>query len=81
MFFAKQFFLYLIENLSKHMMRVRDSVMQKCVQFLDDCKICGRNVKTVIEQLLEKNQIHQGKNTVTYEARYLKALLLQLEME
>ena len=80
MFFAKQFFLSLIENLSKHMMSVRDSVMQKCVQFLDHCKICGRNVKTVIE-LLEKNQIHQGKNTVTYEERYLKALLLQLERE
>ncbi len=27
------------------------------------------------------NQVSRGKNTVTYEARYLKALLLQLEME
>jgi tetratricopeptide repeat protein 30 len=38
-------------------------------------------VKTVIEQPLEEGQMHRGKNTVTYESRYLKALLLQLEME
>ncbi len=30
---------------------------------------------------LSFNQVSRGKNTVTYEARYLKALLLQLEME
>ena len=40
-----------------------------------------KNVKTVIEQPLEEVQLHRGKNTVTYEARLLKALLLQLEME
>ncbi len=54
---------------------------QECVQFLEHCEIYGRNVKTVIEQPLEEGQMHRGKNTVTYESRYLKALLLQLEME
>ncbi|XP_071743684.1 intraflagellar transport protein 70A isoform X2 [Lepeophtheirus salmonis] len=80
-FYAKRSFLSLIENLSKHMITVRDSVIEECIQFLDHCEIYGRGVKTVIEQPLEETQIHKGKNTVTYEARLLKALLLQLQME
>ena len=56
-------------------------IFQECIQFLEHCEIYGRNVKTVIEQPLEEIQLHRGKNTVTYEARLLKALLLQLEME
>jgi tetratricopeptide repeat protein 30 len=39
----------------------------------------GKDVKTVIEQPLEESHLHQGKNTVTYEARLLKALLLRLQ--
>ena len=35
----------------------------------------------VIEQPLEAAPMHAGKNTVTYEARLIKALLLQLERE
>jgi tetratricopeptide repeat protein 30 len=48
---------------------------------LDHCEIYGRNVRTVVESPLEESRLHAGKNTVTYEARYIKALLLQLEME
>ena len=51
------------------------------LQFLEQCETYGKSVKTVIEQPLEEVQLHRGKNTVTYEARLLKALLLQLEME
>ncbi|QQP40593.1 Uncharacterized protein FKW44_014693 [Caligus rogercresseyi] len=80
-FYAKRCFLSLIENLSKHMISVRDSVIEECISFLDHCEIYGRGVKTVIEQPLEETQVHKGKNTVTYEARLLKALLLQLQME
>ena len=80
-FYAKRCFLSLIENLAKHMISVRDSVIQECIQFLEQCETYGKNVKTVIEQPLEEVQLHRGKNTVTYEARLLKALLLQLEME
>ena len=54
---------------------------QECIQFLDHCEIYGRNVKTVIEQPLEAVPIHAGKNTVTYEARMIKALLMQLVLE
>ncbi|KAF4526277.1 hypothetical protein B566_EDAN010987 [Ephemera danica] len=44
-------------------------------------KAYGYGVKTTVEQPLEDAHIHQGKNTVAYEARLLKALLLQLQME
>ena len=40
----------------------------------------GKDVKTVIEQPLEETHLHEGKNTVTYESRLLKALLLKLQM-
>ena len=40
--------------------------------------VYGRDVKAVIEQPLEEETMHPGKNTVTYEARLLKSLLLQL---
>lgn len=54
---------------------------QECLQFLDHCEIYGKNVKTILEQPLEEVRIHRGKNTATYEARYLKALILKLQME
>ena len=38
----------------------------------------GKNVQTVIEQPLESEPLHAGKNTVTYEARLLKSLLLRV---
>ncbi|CAB4062878.1 TTC30 [Lepeophtheirus salmonis] len=43
-FYAKRSFLSLIENLSKHMITVRDSVIEECIQFLDHCEIYGRGV-------------------------------------
>ncbi|KAK7794910.1 hypothetical protein R5R35_005886 [Gryllus longicercus] len=79
-FYAKRCFLSLIENLAKHVIVVRDSVFAECIQFLENCEVHGRDVKTVIEQPLEESHLHQGMNTVTYEARHLKALLLRLQM-
>ena len=40
--------------------------------------VYGRDVKAVIEQPLEAEPMHPGKNTVSYESRLLKGLLLQL---
>uniref|UniRef100_T1IR79 Tetratricopeptide repeat protein 30 n=1 Tax=Strigamia maritima TaxID=126957 RepID=T1IR79_STRMM len=77
-FYAKRCFLSLIENLSKHMISVRDTVIQESLQFLDNCETYGRDIKAVIEQPLEETPMHPGKNTVTYEARVLKALLHEL---
>lgn len=40
----------------------------------------GKDVKTVAESPLEDPTIQNGKDTVTYEARLLKELLLQLQI-
>ncbi|XP_022055630.2 tetratricopeptide repeat protein 30A [Acanthochromis polyacanthus] len=73
-FYAKRCFLSLLENMSKHMVMLRDAVVQECIQFLEHCEVYGKEVPAIIEQPLEEIHIHIGKNTVTYEARLLKAL-------
>lgn len=77
-YYAKRCFLSLLENMSKHMIMLRDSVIQECVQFLKQCELYGRNIPVVIEQPLEENRMHSGKNTVTYEARHLRALMYKI---
>lgn len=37
-FYAKRCFLSLIENMSKHMIMMRDAVIQECIQFLECCE-------------------------------------------
>lgn len=39
----------------------------------------GRNVKTVIENPLDGLNANDGKNTVAYEARLIKYLLLKVQ--
>uniref|UniRef100_A0A3B3ZY15 Tetratricopeptide repeat protein 30 n=1 Tax=Periophthalmus magnuspinnatus TaxID=409849 RepID=A0A3B3ZY15_9GOBI len=73
-FYAKRCFLSLLENMSKHMVMLRDAVVQECVQFLQHCEVYGKEVPAIIEAPLEETHVHIGKNTVTYEARVLKAL-------
>ncbi|KAF7650021.1 hypothetical protein LDENG_00132350 [Lucifuga dentata] len=77
-FYAKRCFLSLLENMAKHMVMLRDSVVQECIQFLEHCETYGREVTAFIEQPLEEEHIHIGKNTVTYEARLLKALFYEV---
>lgn len=38
----------------------------------------GRNIPTMVEQPLQQGSLHEGRNTVAYEARLLKALFLRL---
>ncbi|XP_055008510.1 tetratricopeptide repeat protein 30A isoform X2 [Boleophthalmus pectinirostris] len=73
-FYAKRCFLSLLENMSKHMVMLRDAVVQECVQFLQHCEVYGKEVPAIIEAPLDETHVHIGKNTVTYEARVLKAL-------
>nr|XP_054113468.1 tetratricopeptide repeat protein 30B-like [Callithrix jacchus] len=77
-YYAKRCFLSLLENMSKHMIVIHDNVIQECVQFLEHCELHGRNIPAVIEQPLEEERMHVGKNTVTYESRQLKALLYEI---
>ncbi|XP_058520211.1 intraflagellar transport protein 70A-like [Ochotona princeps] len=77
-YYAKRCFLSLLENMSKHTIMLRDSVIQECVQFLENCELYGRNIPAVIEQPLEEERMHIGKNTVTYESRQLRALIYEI---
>ncbi|XP_074857172.1 intraflagellar transport protein 70B [Carettochelys insculpta] len=77
-YYAKRCFLSLLENMSKHMVMLRDSVIQECLHFLEQCELYGRNIPAVIEQPLEEDRLHSGKNTVTYEARQLRALMYEV---
>ncbi|XP_015513201.1 intraflagellar transport protein 70A isoform X1 [Neodiprion pinetum] len=82
-FYAKRCFLSLLEQLAKQLVVLKDPTLQECVQFLEHCEVYGRDVRTVIEQPLDIQEIPTvplGKQTVTYEARYLKALFLKLQM-
>lgn len=87
---------------AKHMIMLKDSVMEEILKFLDHCEgdvrqcimipfepiscyTClillslahGRTVLSVVEQPLEQEPLHAGKNTVAYEARLLKALFIR----
>lgn len=77
-FYAKRCFLAMLEAMAKQVIVVRDGVLEECLAFLTSAEVHGRNVKAVVEAPLELETLHPGKNTVTYEARLLKALLLEL---
>ncbi|GIX88108.1 tetratricopeptide repeat protein 30A [Caerostris darwini] len=77
-FYAKRCFLSLLENLAKQVFVIRDAVLYDCLQFFSQCEAYGRNVKVAMEQPLDNIPIHAGKNTVTYEARLLKSILIEI---
>lgn len=77
-FYAKRCFLSLLENLAKQVFVIRDAVIYDCIHFFSQCEVYGRNVKVAMEQPLDNLPIHAGKNTVTYEARLLKSILLEI---
>ncbi|XP_065846573.1 intraflagellar transport protein 70A-like isoform X2 [Oscarella lobularis] len=77
-FYTKRCFLSLIENMAKHMIILRDSVIAETVQFLEHCEAYGQNVPVVIEQPLQQETLHPGKNTAAYEARLLKSIILRI---
>ncbi|XP_076234941.1 tetratricopeptide repeat domain 30 isoform X2 [Calliopsis andreniformis] len=83
-FYAKRCFLSLLEQLAKQLVILKDTTLQECIQFLEHCEVYGRDVVTVVEQPLDMHDMlsitPQSKQTVVYEARYLKALFLKLQM-
>ncbi|KYN29228.1 Tetratricopeptide repeat protein 30A [Trachymyrmex cornetzi] len=83
-FYAKRCFLSLLEQLAKQLVVLKDSTLQECIQFLEHCEVYGKDIMTVIDQPFDiqdmLNISPQGKRTVVYEARYLKALFLKLQM-
>ncbi|XP_078034485.1 tetratricopeptide repeat domain 30 isoform X1 [Augochlora pura] len=83
-FYAKRCFLSLLEQLAKQLVVLKDTTLQECIQFLEHCEVYGRDIMTVVEQPFDMRDMlsiePQGKQTVVYEARYLKALFLRFQM-
>lgn len=77
-FYAKRCFCALLEIMAKHMIVLKDNISKDIIHFLEHCENYGRNIPTVVEQPLQSDSLHAGRNTVTYEARLLKALFLRL---
>uniref|UniRef100_A0A1I7XI89 Tetratricopeptide repeat protein 30 n=1 Tax=Heterorhabditis bacteriophora TaxID=37862 RepID=A0A1I7XI89_HETBA len=77
-YYAKRCLLATIETMAKHLVVIRDSVIHECISFLEKCEVHGRGIPTIVDGPLMDGKVDSIKNTVTYEARLLKALLLQV---
>ncbi|KAJ1428370.1 hypothetical protein B484DRAFT_329548 [Ochromonadaceae sp. CCMP2298] len=80
-YYAKRCFLALAENISKHMLILKDSSMDEILEFLDKAETAGLNVPAVIAPQVDLEG--EGGNasppqTVAFEARQLKNLFLKL---
>ncbi|KAK9502454.1 hypothetical protein O3M35_011231 [Rhynocoris fuscipes] len=77
-YYTKRCILSFIENFAKRTLFPTDSFIQECLDFLDNCESFGKEVRTTEIMALEESNVHEGKNTVAYEARLLKELLLRV---
>lgn len=60
------------------MVNLKDEVADEILGFLDDCELQGRTIPTTDDVVLDLEAHDVGRKTVTYEARYLKALFIKL---
>jgi hypothetical protein len=82
-YYAKRCFLALAENMSKHMLILKDSSMDEILDFLDKAEAAGQNVMSVIGSQVDATEGEgasgsSGPATVSFEARQLKTLFLRL---
>lgn len=80
--------IVLKDNITKDMIRFLEHCESKLfccgvlIKFFirDLCFVSdyGRNIPTMVDQPLQQDSMHSGRNTITYEARLLKALFLRL---
>uniref|UniRef100_A0A0N5A5D7 Tetratricopeptide repeat protein 30 n=1 Tax=Parastrongyloides trichosuri TaxID=131310 RepID=A0A0N5A5D7_PARTI len=77
-YYCKRCIISMIENLSKHMIAIRDVVLRDCISFLEQCEIYGKNINVILDDPLNGGDEEAVKNTVAYEARFIRSLLLTL---
>merc|ERR1712022_47680 len=80
-YYAKRCFLALAENLSKHMLMLKDASIHEIINFLDAADQNGANIMTVIAPTVDPDgthQVDQATHNVSYEARQLKKIFLKL---
>ena len=76
-FYAKRCVLALLETLSRHMLTIRDAILQEVLQFLEHCELHGKSISIPSALSSFKDAAPDGKAVVAYEARLLKALFLE----
>lgn len=84
-FYAKRCFLALAENLSKHLLVLKDSAVEEILEFLDKAETAGKNIPSLIGPQVDLGDQAGGEGssehrTVAYEARQLKNLFLKLHV-
>jgi tetratricopeptide repeat protein 30 len=73
-YYAKRCFLALIESMAKHMVVLPDASIAEIMLFLDAAELYGKDIPTEIKPLENANE----RKTVSYEARFLKRMILKL---
>ncbi|XP_002121747.2 intraflagellar transport protein 70A-like [Ciona intestinalis] len=78
-FYAKRCILSLLEALGKQMLILRDAAIHDVVQFLEHCELHGRDIvaSNAPPSFGDAPKVPDGKNTVSYEARLLKAVFME----
>lgn len=79
-YYAKRCLLSLLDFMAKHMLMLKDSVVQDILQFLDSCELYGRTIPSVIDDgpIPQLPPESAGRNTVAFEARLLKCLFIRV---
>eukprot|EP00051_Salpingoeca_urceolata_P002818 m.53053 g.53053 ORF g.53053 m.53053 type:complete len:644 (-) comp12348_c0_seq3:32-1963(-) len=77
-FYSKRCLLALIEGMAKHMIILSDNVGQDVLTFLDSCERHGKAISSHEAHVLQVEGVEAGRQTVAYEARYVKSLFLKV---
>uniref|UniRef100_F1LDJ6 Tetratricopeptide repeat protein 30 n=1 Tax=Ascaris suum TaxID=6253 RepID=F1LDJ6_ASCSU len=60
-YYCKRCFVSTIENIAKHIISIRDSVINECLQFLEQCEIYGKHIPTTVDGPLMESQLESAK--------------------
>ncbi|KAG5192117.1 flagellar associated protein [Tribonema minus] len=84
-YYAKRCFLALAEQMSKHMLMLKDASLQEIIAFLDAADLHGKAIKTSASAVSPAADVDGGggggarpARTVSFEARQLKRIYLRL---
>ncbi|KAI6206463.1 Tetratricopeptide repeat protein 30 [Aphelenchoides besseyi] len=77
-FYTKRCMLSMFEQIAKQILMIRDDVLLECLAFLETCEVHGKTITTIADSLLLQNHSNDPRKTVAFEARMLRALLLQI---
>uniref|UniRef100_A0A8C4Q8B6 Tetratricopeptide repeat protein 30 n=1 Tax=Eptatretus burgeri TaxID=7764 RepID=A0A8C4Q8B6_EPTBU len=80
-FYVKRCFLSLLANAARHVIALKDDLVEESLLFLTQCEAHGDTIPAYLEPPVNDSStltLHPGKNSITYEARLLRFLLLEI---